>query len=251
MIAFGNQVRFWRERLGLSQERLGERIPVSGSYIGQIETGRTRCTREFAGQLDDALDLHGALVRLWDDLVRNTVYPVWFDWPAIEREAVELAAFELSVVYGLLQTPEYIRALLAEDAAVEARLERQLILTRDDPPPPVLSVLLDESVLHREVGNQKIMREQLERLIDCQSRRLTINIVPMGVHDGLSGSFVLATMPDRSQVSYVDSAVRGLTMGGTDDAAKVSESLTSLRADAYSVRESTEIIRRVVEEKWT
>lgn len=46
LLAFGNQVRHYRDKLGLSQERLGDRFPVSGSYIGLIETGKTRCTEE-------------------------------------------------------------------------------------------------------------------------------------------------------------------------------------------------------------
>lgn len=251
LIAFGNQVRFHRERMGLSQDRLGERFPVSGSYIGQIEAGKTRCTLEFAQQLDDIVGAQGCLARLWVDLVQNAAYPTWFDWPGIECEAVMLRAFHLSVVYGLLQTPEYAMALLEDKAAAEARIGRQSILTREDPLPPTLSVLMDEGVLTREVGNAEVMRGQLEHLIASQSKRLTIQFVPSKVHDGLSGSFVLATMPDRSEVAYVETALRGMTLAAVGDVAKLSEALLSLRASAYSVRESMELIRKVVEEKWT
>jgi transcriptional regulator with XRE-family HTH domain len=251
LIAYGNQVRFYRERLGLSQDRLGERFPVSGSYIGQIETGKTRCTIEFAQQLDEIVSAQSCLVRLWQDLVQDAAYPTWFDWPPIEREAAMLQAFHLSVVYGLLQTPAYAMALLDDEAATQARIGRQSLLTRESPPPPTISVLLDESVLHREVGCPQVMKEQLEHLIAAQSKRLTIQFVPEKVHDGLSGSFVLATMPDRSEVAYVETALRGMTMAGVGDVAKLSDALVSLRASAYSVRESMELIRKVVEEKWT
>lgn len=250
LIAFGNQVRFYRERMGLSQDRLGERFPVSGSYIGQIETGKTRCTLEFAQQLDDIGDAQGCLVRLWRDLVQDAAYPTWFDWPGIEREAAMLQAFHLSVIYGLLQTPEYAMALLEDEAAAEARIGRQSILTREDPAPPTLSVLMDENVLYRQVGSTKVMQGQMEHLIASQSKRLTIQVVPAEVHDGLSGSFVLATMTDRSEVAYIETALRGMTMAGAGDAAKLSEALVSLRASAYSVRESMELIRKVAEEKW-
>jgi transcriptional regulator with XRE-family HTH domain len=251
LLAFGNQVRHYRDKAGLSQERLGERFPVSGSYIGLIETGKTRCTQEFAKRLDEELGAQGALSRLWKDLVEHAAYPIWFDWPAIEREAVGLVAFQLSVVDGLVQTREYAAALLDDDAAVEARMARQAILTRADPPPPVLTVLLDESVLYRQVGDVKTMAEQLEHLVSLASRRLSIQIVPSEVHDGLSGSFVIATMEDRSEVAYVETAVRGLTMSGRDEVAKLSESLASLRGSALSVRHSQELIRRTVEERWT
>ncbi|MFC4053039.1 Scr1 family TA system antitoxin-like transcriptional regulator [Actinomadura syzygii] len=251
LIAFGNQVRFYRERMGLSQDRLGERFPVSGSYIGQIEGGKTRCTLDFAKQLDGIVSADGCLVRLWKDLVQDAAYPVWFDWPPIERDVSMLQAFHLSVVYGLLQTPAYAMALLKDEAATQARIGRQSILTRDDPPPPTISVLLDESVLRREIGCPQVMREQLEHLIASQSKRLSIQLVSEKVHDGLSGSFVLATMPDRSEVAYVETALRGMTMAGVRDVAKLSDALVSLRASAYSVRESTDLIRKVVEERWT
>ncbi|WP_051300845.1 helix-turn-helix domain-containing protein [Actinomadura rifamycini] len=251
LIAFGNQVRFQRERLGLSQDRLGERFPVSGSYIGLIEGGKTRCTEEFAKQLDGIVSAEGCIVQLWTDLVQNAAYPPWFDWPLIEREATMLQAFQNSVIYGLLQTPEYAMALLEDEAAVEARIARQGILFREDPPPPVLSVIMDETVLYREVGNPKVMQEQLEHLISFGTKRRTIQFVPAQVHDGLSGSFVLATMGDRSEVAYIETALRGQTVAGAKDAAKLSEALVSLRASAYSVRESIELIRKAVDERWT
>jgi hypothetical protein len=184
-------------------------------------------------------------------LIQEAAYPTWFNWPPIEREAAMLQAFELSVVHGLLQTPAYAMALLEDEASVSARVARQSILTRDAPPPPVLSVLMDESILFRQVGGPETMKEQLEHLVALQSKRLTIQFVPAVVHDGLSGSFILATMPDRSEVAYVETALRGFTMAGVADVAKLSEALVSLRACAYSVRESHERIRKAVEEKWT
>ncbi|GAA4302357.1 Scr1 family TA system antitoxin-like transcriptional regulator [Actinomadura luteofluorescens] len=251
LIAYGNQVRYYRERMGLSQDRLGDRFPVSGSYIGQIEVGKTRCTSDFAQQLDEIVSAQGCLIRLWKDLVQDAAYPTWFDWPPIERDAMMLQAFELSVVHGLLQTPKYAMALLDDEAAVSARMARQNILARENPSPPMLSVMLDENILTRDVGGSEVMREQLEQLILLQARRCIIQVVPAEVHDGLSGSFILATMADRSEVAYVETALRGMTMAGAGDVARLSEALVSLRASAYSVKESVELIRKVVEEKWT
>ncbi|SEG70448.1 Helix-turn-helix domain-containing protein [Thermomonospora echinospora] len=248
--AFGNQVRHHRERLGLSQDRLGDRFPVSGSYIGLIETGKTRCTEDFAKKLDDHLTAYGALALLWEDLVQHAAYPTWFDWYLVERQAAMLQTFQLAVVYGLLQTPEYARVLLGDEAAVEARLARQAILTRSDPEPPMLVALLDESVLYRQIGDRKVMREQLEHLIAVSSRRISVQIVPMGVHDGLSGSFVLATMEDRSEVAYMDTALRGMTLGGKDGLKKISESLFDLRSKALSARDSQNLIQKTLEERW-
>jgi transcriptional regulator with XRE-family HTH domain len=247
--AFGNQVRHYRDKLGLSQDRLGERVYVSGTYIGQVELGQTRCTEEFAGSLDRVFGANDALVRLWSDLVQHVAYPVWFDWPTVERDAAMLQAFELSVVYGLLQTPEYAAALLNDETAVAARLSRQSILAKEDP--PMVAVLMDESALYRRIGDAKIMADQLQHVASAQSRRLTVQIVPAELHDGLAGSFVLATMADRSEVAYVDTAVRGMTTSGRAELARLAEALSSLRANAYSVRESTELLHRTAVERWT
>ena len=65
-----------------------------------------------------------------------------------------------------------------DQQAVEARMSRQAILTRDDPAPPRVSVLLAETVLLNPVGGAEVMREQLEHLITAQSARLSVQVVP-------------------------------------------------------------------------
>jgi ribosome-binding protein aMBF1 (putative translation factor) len=59
-------VRRYREDKGLSQAVLADKVPVSGSYVGAVERGETRCTRAFAVTLDDVLDTRGALPSLWE-----------------------------------------------------------------------------------------------------------------------------------------------------------------------------------------
>ena len=84
---------------------------MTGSHIGKIERGETRCERALAERLDDLLGTQGALPALWDALVVNAAFPIWFDWPTVESEAVLLQTYQCVVVYGLLQTEEYARAL--------------------------------------------------------------------------------------------------------------------------------------------
>lgn len=225
---------------------------MSGSHIGAMERGESRATPQLAAHLDQVVDARGSLIALWEKLILNSAFPTWFDWPKYENEAVQLQTFQSTVIYGLLQTDAYAGALLRGDpTAVAARMDRQTILTRDDPPPPFLSVLMDESVLHRKVGDAKVMRDQLEHLVEAVSRRVSIQVVPCEVHDGLSGSFVLATMRDRSEVGYIDTAVKGLSVASNEDITAMNESLVTLRAQALSVRESVELINRMAECKWT
>jgi hypothetical protein len=92
-----------------------------------------------------------------------------------EVQAVSLRLFEHTLIPGLLQTEDYARAVLSThpgtnpeevDERLAARMSRQSILARDDPPPPVLWVLLDEQVLHRDPGDREIMHDQLVHLGD-------------------------------------------------------------------------------------
>ena len=124
--------------------------------------------------------------------------------------------FEPALVTGLCQTPEYAHAVLGKrphttDDEVEnllaARLARQEILTRDDP--PLLYVLLDESVLHRPVAAGDVMHAQLMRLADLATwRNISVQVIPYaaGGHIGLLGAFTIAEMPDMSVTVYLENA---------------------------------------------
>jgi transcriptional regulator with XRE-family HTH domain len=117
-----------------------------------------------------------------------------------EQSASWIGEVELVVVPGLLQTEEYARALMgvydlaAEKAErfVDSRRLRQELLDRPDP--PVLSFIVDESVLLRAIGGRAVMRAQLQRLLDLAERpHVAIRVLPLalGEHVGLRGPFVL------------------------------------------------------------
>lgn len=169
LLAFGRRFRRLREAKGWTQEAVARRanggMGVKPQYIGAVENGRTRCTREFAETMDHALDAHGELLYLYDDLVKDATFPTWFDWHTVEPEADMLQSYQPLLIHGLLQTPAYASALLKGDKeAVDARINRQSILTRENPPPPNFSILQDEVSLRRLVGNSGIMKEQLRRV---------------------------------------------------------------------------------------
>ena len=256
LLAFGRQLRRHREAAGLSQESAGRRANggrgVTGQYVGQVESGRTRCTREFAATMDAELKAGGRLLELWDDLVLDSAFPTWFDWPNIEAEAVMIQSYQPLLVHGLLQTPGYVSAILRDANAVEARLNRQKILTRQQPPPPLFSLLLDEVALHRETGGPAVMQEQLAHLLAVSDLpNVSLQIVPSrGEHLGNSGAFNLATLEDRSEVAYVDSAIRGLTVNDPDEIASVARTLIEVRSFALPAGHSREIIQRTREERW-
>jgi transcriptional regulator with XRE-family HTH domain len=257
LLAFGRRFRRLREAKGWTQESVARRANngagVKPQYIGAVENGRTRCTREFAETMDKVLDANGELLYLYDDLVKDATFPTWFDWHTVEPEAIMLESWQPLLIHGLLQTPAYANAILKNKDAVEARTSRQSILTRENPPPPDFSLLLDEGALHRITGSPEIMREQLEHLLYMVERgAVTLQIVPSnGEHEGNSGAFTIATLQDRTEIAYADMAIRGLTMNDPDDIAGLRRNLMIVRALALPMAQSMEKIRKVVQDKWT
>ena len=140
---FSDEMKAAREQRGWSQADLADRIPYSLSTISMVEALHRVPTREFAMHLDKAFGTPGTFARL-EARLRDLPFPASFrPLAAYEAEATALYVSEHSLVYGLLQTPEYARAVFAtrpnttEDEMenlVAARLARQDILTRDDPP---------------------------------------------------------------------------------------------------------------------
>jgi transcriptional regulator with XRE-family HTH domain len=250
-VSFGAEVTRLREEAGLNRTELAARAAVTRSYISQVESGRTKCRRDFAERLDKALDSGTALVDEWDEVLRSSSYPKFFaDFPRAEASADSLRAFETRIVYGLLQTEPYARVILGNDEALLDRLRRQSILTK--PNAPTVFVVLDESVLLREVGSPEIMREQLEHLIDMSEREnITIQIAPIGYQRDARAAFTIATQPDRSEVAYIESSIGGETTVEPKDLTIVSEIFSRLQAEALSPKASVELMRKVVKERWT
>ncbi|WP_185758939.1 helix-turn-helix domain-containing protein [Actinomadura hallensis] len=245
-IAFGEELARLREDAGLSRLELAKRIPVTRSYIGQVENGTTRCRREFATQLDKAMDSGTTMADAWDDLLKNSRYPPWFaDYPLAEGTASLLRAYETMFVYGLFQTEAYIRALLLDDADVEARLRRQAVLERENP--PMLRIVLAENVLWTCMGSPEVMVEQCEHLLTVsQWRNVTLQIAPTGFYRGLNGSFNLATQADGQELLHMTTTRGGVTSTDREDILHVVGAFSALQASALSLHDSREFLRKAV-----
>lgn len=249
-IAFGEELARLREDAGLSRLELAKRIPVTRSYIGQVENGTTRCRREFATQLDKAMDSGTTMADAWDDLLKNSRYPPWFaDYPLAEGTASLLRAYETMFVYGLFQTEAYIRALPLDDSAVEGRLRRQAVLERDNP--PMLSIVLAENVLWTCLGSAEVMREQCEHLVAISEREnVTLQIAPTGYYRGLEGPFNLATQPNGDELLHMPAARGGITTNDREDILHIVGAFSALQAHALSADDSREFLRKAVI-RWT
>ncbi|GAA1566504.1 hypothetical protein GCM10009678_56730 [Actinomadura kijaniata] len=125
---------------------------------------------------------HEALAHLHDGLFdgRDAAFPGYFRaWPDQEAAATTLRAYEPLVIWGLFQTPAYANVLLyGDEKAVKARIERQTVLARDDP--PRVFYVLPERVLRSRVGTAEVMHEQLMRLADAVSSKISVQVIPDG-----------------------------------------------------------------------
>jgi transcriptional regulator with XRE-family HTH domain len=264
---FGAELRHYRTAAGLSQEQLGDRIGYSAALVGAVETARRMPTEDFTARCDvvEELGTGGALLRLrahLRDQLHRQVWPPWFrEWPSIEREALSLRSWELAGIPGLLQTAGYARAMLcgalpdANEEQVEeqvgARLQRQEILQRRDP--PMLWAIMDEGTLRRRVGHAGIMRDQLDHLIEVsRSPKVKVLVVPAsaGAHVGLSGAFVIAEFREGPDVVYLDTAAQGQIADHPDIAKACAQVFDTLRAEALPPRASLDLITEV-RDTWT
>ncbi|MFI1681726.1 Scr1 family TA system antitoxin-like transcriptional regulator [Streptomyces sp. NPDC020607] len=254
---YGSELRRLREAAGLSQSQLGSCVFVTASLIGQVETTRRVPTRDFSERVDAALGTDGLFSRLVGLVLRSQL-PTWFQaYAEMEARATYISTYQAQLVYGLLQTEGYARAVLATgvpprlDDLVAARMERQRILDRDRP--PLSLVILDEAVLHRPVGGWKVTRDQLGRLLDVVERRwVSVQVLPYeaGEHASLVGSFNLLRFDDAPELVYTEDLISGHMTANSDTIREAHRRYANLQAAALSEGDSAELINRVMEEHY-
>jgi len=261
----GAELRRARVAAGMSQEQFSRSLGFDRTVITKAETGERPPSPEVAAAIDEAFPhLDGLFSRLTLLARRaNGRYPEWFrEWVDAEQQATALRTWQPILVPGLLQTRDYARALFQAwqpaagsddlDALVGARMERQAILDRADP--PELLAVLDEAVLHRKVGSAKVMSDQLAYLGEVSCRpAVTIQIVPaeVGTHAGLLGGFFVGSFDDTPVIVYAETAVEGITIDKPALVSKAAQAFERLRSEALPRSASRDLIRRVAEQRWT
>jgi Domain of unknown function (DUF5753) len=161
---------------------------------------------------------------------------------------------------GLLQTPEYARALFRAWRATEdddeierlvsARIDRQRIFGR--PKPPSFWAVIDEAVLRRRVGSAKVMHDQLSHLTEMADRpMIKLHVIPaeVGAHVGLLGAFSIAGFANDTQGTvYFDTADEGQTTTDPATVAKIILMFDTMRSEALPHGASRDLIMKVAEE---
>ncbi|MEV0302198.1 helix-turn-helix transcriptional regulator [Streptomyces prasinus] len=259
VVAFGQTMKTLRVRAGLEREEFGRRIGYSASTIASYEQGRRIPSPRTIERADEVLDA-GGLLTVWKEQVERAQYPVFFQgMAALEKAAIELLSYDTLVVKGLLQTEEYMRAVLAmrrppldqetTEQRVAARLARQDIFDRQSA--PLLSFVMDESVLRRRLGGTDVLRGQLEHLLLIgQKQNVEIQVIPLDCEEsaGVDGPFTVVTRDDGKKFAYTEAQGTSTLQTDPQQAALAAARYGIIRSQALTPRESLEFIERLLGE---
>jgi transcriptional regulator with XRE-family HTH domain len=273
------ELRRLRERTGLTGEEVAHRLGWSGSKVSRIELHRIGVKPSDLGEL---LVLYGVDGSHRDELLalaRESNRKGWLEkatasLPAeyaaylhAEAEAKSVWNWEPLVVPGLLQTPEYARAMMLgwqsmfslppgdTERRVDTRVLRQQLLTRD--PPLELSVVIDESVLSRRFGDAAVMHGQLSRLVEItELPNVEIRVLTLdGDHPIGTGAFYYLQFPQVHEVPMYDIVNIEHLMGNhyledEEDTYKFLVTFQQLVASALDPASSRDLIARTADEVW-
>ncbi|WP_280526177.1 helix-turn-helix domain-containing protein [Micromonospora sagamiensis] len=266
----GAQLKRAREDAGVTTEQAATLIEVSPSTLRRIEQGRVGLKGPALNALLDRYGVtDGELRETLRSMARTGKQRGWWakyaDLPnayrqyiGLESAASEIQNFETLVVPGLLQTAEYARAIISADASqptpqatderVTVRLERQKLLTEEK---LRLVAVIDEAVLHRQIGGPDVMRDQLAALLDAQKRwNVSIQVIPFkeGAYASMVSSFHILSFSEGPGVVYSEGLTGDLYAEG-EDVDRCTRVFSSLRAAALSPTASTAMIKRIRDEE--
>jgi transcriptional regulator with XRE-family HTH domain len=263
----GALLRKLRTEKGLTVEQAAERLLFSMSKLSRMETGHGVATPR---DIRDLCDLYGVA----DDaerehlthLAREGKQQAWWQsydlgyatYVGLEAEAVALSAFQSSVAHGLLHTADYARAghegampRLSPDQIemqIEAKLTRQRILTRDNP--PRFSVVLDEAALHRVVGGRRVMAAQLAKILDMSAwPNVTVQVLPyeIGAHPAVESNFTILELPNPTPgVVFVEGLIGSTYLERDDDLTRYQMIFHKLESIALSPKGSIDLIKKLL-----
>ncbi|MFJ3710358.1 helix-turn-helix domain-containing protein [Streptomyces sp. NPDC090053] len=267
----GMELRRLREETGVSLQAAGEAIDGDKTKMSRIENGR-QGLRPL--ELKALLNLYAVEPKLGEALLAlqrqskqkgwwsrhsDTLKPDFQERLTLESDAVRIYAYQSVVVPGLLQTYAYAEAVIRGTSnkrasneevksLVELRLARQSIFDAEDAPQYLC--ILDESVLHRQVGGPAVTAEQLRALVGmCDRPGIVVQVIPyqQGAYPGMDGPFTVYSYPDPMELDVVglDYLDGGLYLEESGAVERYRSAFDHLRAAALSSRESMDLIARI------
>lgn len=265
----GEQLRALRDQCGLNLQDAAEHLDASASKLSRIETGRCSPPVEDIGALLAIYGVRGDQRRDLLALAREAERRGWWqrDRPtfperqrtliSLESRAELIVSFETDVIPGLLQTRDYVRALMGESGLVPddliddhmvTRAARQAVLMRRDP--PTLTAIFPELVLHQMVGGPQILSEQLRYLVEQSHRpHVSIRVLPnISGQAGGIGTFTLLRQRSGSLVVFLEHLTSSLFLEERHEIAAYQQAIKALSPQCLDEQESRDLMISLVGE---
>ena len=260
----GIELRRLREAAGKTIDEVARVLECSDSKVSRIENGQVSASPR---DVRDMLELYGVASRRRDELVefaraarKKGWWEAYGDTPGVPVVGLEVSAqhilvYETTLVWGLLQTEDYARAVIRAarpeltDGQVERwtqfRIARQELLMQENP--PKAEVILEECVLRRPVGGRKVMREQLQHLIGIAALpNLTLRVLPLSVgeHSAIGGAFHVYRFAEQADpdVVYLEQTMSDLYLESPDQVERHATAFERLRLAALTPQRSASML---------
>jgi transcriptional regulator with XRE-family HTH domain len=270
----GAQLRRLRTDMGLTREEAGEAIRASEWKIHRLENGQVGFKER---DIIDLLRLYKVTdpteIAEFVSLAREAnspgwwqhygdVLPSWFrTYVDLESAATLIRTYEGQFIPGLLQTDDYMRAVVQgahldesseeQGRRVRLRMARQILLIREQP--PRLWAVVDEAALRRPVGGPEVMRGQLERLIEATKLpNVTLQVLPFqaGAHPAMVGSFSVLRFPDQElpDLVYLEHLTSALYLNKPEEVDQYLHIMESICVRAAAPDQTVELLDRILDE---
>jgi transcriptional regulator with XRE-family HTH domain len=253
---FGRQVRRDRLAHGWSITELSARTGINAAHLSRVENGKRPPTARIADALDKAFsERRGWYLQWFDDIRTAPEIPATFrSWSDYEEKSATLRAWTPVIIDGLAQTEDYASAQIAtepgidaaaRDTRLKARMARQKSLL-DRQKPPLLTLLVDEAALYREVGGPEIMIAQLRHLRDMTARpNVVLQVMPEVAHASVASGYLIA-----DDAVWSENVITGGTYTAQETVTAATLRFDTLRGECYRVSESLALLERL-EQAWT
>ncbi|MEV7832894.1 helix-turn-helix transcriptional regulator [Streptomyces subrutilus] len=259
LAALGRQLRAWRESAGLRSADLGTAIGYGEDLVRKIEAGKRIPRPEYLDKADEVLRAGGRIAAMKAD-VEPIRYPKKVrDLAKLENRAVEIGAYRVHGLHGLLQTESYAKALFEMrqpaygqdevDRYVAARMARRSFFDRQ--PAPSLCIVQEEATLRRRIGGTMVWRGQLERLLEvARLRHVSFQVMPLDreVHAGMDGGIEVLKFGDGAALGRSDGAFGGRPVSDPRQLQVLELRYGMIRAQALTPLESQGFIEELLGE---
>ncbi|WP_290050539.1 helix-turn-helix domain-containing protein [Amycolatopsis solani] len=265
----GSQLRRLREEAGITRQQAGYNIRGSESKISRLELGRVGFKER---DVTDLLTMYGVEDsterQTFLDMVKQSNEPGWWrrfgdtmpnwftDLVGLEEAAARIQIWEPIYVSGLLQIEPYARAIFSHgrpemadervDQLVALRMRRQKMFSRPDA--PRVWMVLDESVLHRPIGGVKVLKQQIEYLLEMSALpHVSVQVLPY-TRSGLSAEHAFSLLrfgePELPNIAYIEYLTGAHYIEKREEIEKYSRALDMLAVDSETPDRSRALLAK-------